>query len=204
LSQVVITTWLFVATIPRIKTGVAFGSFFSVWYVFITTVFNSWTFRNFIMENTTLLKPCAGFVLIAVIGFFSCTKTYPDGMDRSVYTLSDRPVGANEEIPTGGPTARFEGSYDAGKNTLQYTITWNALSSNVQSLHFHGPGTGGNPEGVHTLPITVGGSSGSSSGSIVISEAEEAELLTHKWRYDIHTASQPAGEIVKPIYASPY
>jgi hypothetical protein len=157
------------------------------------------------MKNTTLPNKFFPVILISVCLYASsCVKSYPDGMDRDIYSLFDRAVGSQEEIPTSGPFARFEGSYNAGNNKLEYTINWTGLTGTATAVHFHGPATGGNPEGIHILSITSPGTEGRASGTISISEAEEAELLTFKWTYDIHTSSHANADITRPVFASPY
>lgn len=156
-----------------------------------------------IMENSTLAKLPALALLLVVLISSSCSKTYPDGMDRSTYTLWNDTINGSQ-IPLSHGRAWISGEYNAEINKLTYRIQWTDLSGNVLSVHFHGEGTGGNPEGVHTLPLSATSRNGEAVGTLSISEAEEAFLVSHQWEYDIHTDGFPAGEIRRKIALSPY
>ena len=153
-----------------------------------------------------LLKKVFYIILFGgVLYLSSCKRVYPDGMDRSVYTLSLNTSGS-QEIPVSNAHSTFSGSYNAGTNVLEYKITWTGIASPATNVFFHGPPAQNEMSAVdlYSLSITVPGINGEASGKISLFEAQEEGLLTGKWSYNIQNATYPTGEIHGQIAASPY
>lgn len=75
---------------------------------------------------------------------------------------------------------------------LNYTITWQDLTSAVTNMHFHlgAPGTSGGVE----LGI-AGPWSSPQSGSATLNATQEANLLGGLWYVNVHTSNFTGGEI---------
>lgn len=82
-------------------------------------------------------------------------------------------------------------TFDLTTMMLSYTVTWNGLTSNVASMHFHDAGP-------VIYPITgfAEATSGSLSGSVTLTAAQETDLASGKIYVQIHTVNIPSGEIL--------
>lgn len=92
----------------------------------------------------------------------------------------------------GDGTGAISGSYDDATNVLDYSITWSDLTSTVIIAHFHVGAvgvSGGIDLGIPDL------TSPSEATGIVLSAAQEANLLGGSWYVNIHTTNFPGGEI---------
>ena len=113
------------------------------------------------------------------------------------------------EVPSNASTATgtITGTYDSATNTISFTITFSGLGSNTSAAHFHGPafpGTNAPVTYAHT-GFPTGVTSGTLTGTQVITDAEEKDLLAGKWYSNIHTVNFPGGEIRALIFFSaPY
>ena len=150
----------------------------------------------------TKIKANAAAFFFLLAGFsvtiISCTKNNDANTDIT-YTLNGSASGA-QEAPnrvTTNATGTISGTYNKNTNIIQYTITWNGLSTAPSAMHFHGPADPGVSTGVK-IPITgfTAGATGSVSRSDTIkTELDEADFLVGKWYYNIHTPANPGGEI---------
>jgi hypothetical protein len=116
-----------------------------------------------------------------------------------MYTISASMSPAQETgtlngSPTGSGTTT--GTYNASNNSLQYSVTWSGLTGPATIGHFHGPAVAGSSAGVViTFNLINNGNSGSASGTVTLTDAQEADLLAGKWYANIHTQTNGAGEI---------
>lgn len=106
--------------------------------------------------------------------------------------------GAAESTPVTTPahgTAKFalEG------NILHFDMSYDELSGTATAAHIHGPALASKPAGVL---INLGdfnggawGTSGTISGSVILSDAHRALLLDGKTYVNIHTGNHPSGEL---------
>ena len=97
-------------------------------------------------------------------------------------------VPANSSAGTGELSAELETT----EHTLAYRATYTGLSGPATAAHFHGPaalGSNGPPVVMVTDPRTPIGS------SVILNEAQQADLLAGKWYFNVHTAAHPGGEI---------
>ena len=115
---------------------------------------------------------------------------------------------ASNEVPPNSSTATgtITGTYNDSSNVISFTITFSGLGSNTTGAHFHGPAFPG-----FTAPVTYGHTgfptgvtSGTFTGTQVITDAEEKDLLAGKWYSNIHTANFPGGEIRALIFFSAF
>ena len=141
----------------------------------------------------TMMFLAVTFSLIALI---SCNKD-DDQPAEDKFNISGNANGA-QEVPavTTTGTSTITGIYDAEHNVLDYTITWTGLAGTVNNMHFHGPADPTISAGVQ-IPITGWPTTpaGTISGSSTLSDAQEADLLSGKWYYNIHTTFKGSGEI---------
>jgi hypothetical protein len=151
------------------------------------------------------LRSVALFLAFVGISFgvISCEKDKDDN-DEMMYTLTGNANGT-QEVPirvTTSATGTISGTYNKNTNIMQYTITWNGLSSAPSAMHFHGPADPGVAAGVK---IGISGFTTAATGSISRSdtlktEADETDLLQGRWYYNIHTPANPGGEIRGQIF----
>ena len=75
---------------------------------------------------------------------------------------------------------------------------WTGMKDSVTMMHFHGSAEKGKNAGVvYPIPDFTPGMAGSASGTVKLDEVKlkEADLLSGKWYYNIHTKTHPGGEI---------
>ena len=135
------------------------------------------------------------------------SSTYPGGEIRvqvalgaastSIYSFSVTYSGTNEVPPnTSTATGTVVGTFNTAINRVFYTVTFSGLSGNATGAHFHAPAPPGS-----NAPVIVpfnnfpAATSGTYSGSAVVSDLQETQFLSNLWYANIHTANFPGGEI---------
>lgn len=103
-------------------------------------------------------------------------------------------MNAASEVPPnmtrGSGTA--EAWLDKSNNVLKYKIVYSGLSGPATMAHFHGPATAGANAGV-VVPFQSAASP--IEGTVTLTSAQAADLMSGKWYANIHTAANPGGEI---------
>lgn len=103
-------------------------------------------------------------------------------------------------IPSTG-TGRIDVAYDPGSKIISYTLSWQLGSSaaTTAAMHFHGAEDGSD---LKSSAVTIGvtgfstGSSGTLSGATrALTQAEEDQLLAGKWYFNVHSSTNPGGEL---------
>ncbi len=127
----------------------------------------------------------------------------PHSVKATTFPFTATYKGSNE-VPANASTATgtITGTYNDSTNTITFTITFSGLGSNTVAAHFHGPafpGTNANVIYPHT-GFPTGVTSGTFSGTQVITDAEEKDLLAGKWYSNIHTTIFQGGEIRALIF----
>lgn len=109
-------------------------------------------------------------------------------------------LSGDQEVPAKSGPGSGSGDVLYNKNTkrLSYSITYSNLSGNPTMGHIHGSA----PRGVNapvlfpfsffSLPAPT---SGPVNGSVVLTAAQEADLLNGLYYFNLHTAANPGGEI---------
>jgi hypothetical protein len=98
--------------------------------------------------------------------------------------------------PTGSlGTGTADPTLDRASNQLTWRVTYSGLSEPVTAVHFHSPERRGSDAEVNIRdhlqsPVT---------GSTILTDAQERELLAGKWFVNIHTAACPNGEVLGHI-----
>ena len=119
---------------------------------------------------------------LALVGIFLLGQA-----NATVYVLSgDMDVFQALTNPgnVGNGTGTIAGDYDDVTNSLNYTITWMDLTSDVNNMHFHVA-----PVGV-SGPVDLGIPSPWSSpqvGSATLTDTQETNLLSGNWYVNVHT-----------------
>jgi CHRD domain len=104
--------------------------------------------------------------------------------------------GDQEAPPTGSlGTGTADITLDRASNELTWRITYSGLSEPVTAVHFHSPAKrGGNAEinirDHLKSPVT---------GSAILTDEQERELLAGRWFVNIHTVACPNGEVLGHI-----
>jgi glucose/arabinose dehydrogenase len=106
--------------------------------------------------------------------------------------------GAAERPPTGS-AATGSGFLSLDGNTLIFNIRYSGLSGAATAAHIHGATNTSGSVGIQIdlAPFNNGGfgTSGSLSGMVIISDAQKAMILAGRTYVNVHTASNPSGEI---------
>jgi hypothetical protein len=134
-------------------------------------------------------------LLILLVGFTSCTKEDTTEMSSTVsYSGSFVKSGAAVVTSASGTTTA---TFDPTTLVLSYKISWNGLTSNAASMHFHDAGP-------VIYPITgfAAATTGTLSGSVILNATQATDLATGKIYVQIHTVNIPAGEILATLSQS--
>ena len=73
---------------------------------------------------------------------------------------------------------------DDQSNLFSWDVTWSGLEGNVTNAHFHGPAAPGVNAGVE---IGIDFSTNPSSGSAILTDTQETDLLAGLWYINIHS-----------------
>lgn len=127
-------------------------------------------------------------VLVLFVGFSSCKKSDTTEMNGTV-SYSGSFVKSGDAVVTSA-TGTATATFDPTTLVLSYTLTWNGLTSNAASMHFHDAGP-------VIYPITgfATATSGTISGSVTLTADQATDLASGKIYAQIHTVNIPAGEI---------
>jgi hypothetical protein len=100
-----------------------------------------------------------------------------------------------QSAPTESPgvgTAEFV--LDRPTQRLEWTITYNNLTSEAVAAHIHGPQTPGGNAGV-LFNLAPNGMASPLVDSVILNDGELEYLLTGRLYVNIHTTRHPAGEV---------
>lgn len=100
-----------------------------------------------------------------------------------------------EEVPANDSagTGTVDADYDSETNVFTYTVTYDGLTGPAVAAHFHGPAMVGE-NGPPVVPIE-GDLMSPLSGTVTLTDGQEADLLSGMWYFNVHTAQYPDGEI---------
>jgi len=143
-------------------------------------------------------------LLVVSTVFISCDKNDDDTSDKTYTTAGNASGTQMNPSNTSTATGTLSGTYNANTNVWQYTINWTSLSATAGLVQVYGPAAAGvNASLLFPLSITTPGVSGSASGSVTLTDAQEAILLANNMYYTISSATYTGGEIRGQITASP-
>jgi len=112
-------------------------------------------------------------------------------------------LAASNEVPPNASTGMgmLEASLDKASSVLKWTVTYSGLTGPVKAGHFHGPAPAGQNAGV---ALGFAGSMDSPiQGMATLTPAQVEDLLAGKWYVNLHTATNPGGEIRGQAMAAP-
>jgi hypothetical protein len=137
----------------------------------------------------TKTNTCLAIAALAVIG---CASLMAPASAETV-TLKADLKGSNEVPPnTSTATGRAEAKLDTDSKHLTFVVTYIGLSGPALGAHFHGPGEAGKNAGIvlpfKTLQTPI-------EGMATLTDNQVADLLAGKWYANIHTATNPGGEL---------
>ena len=138
--------------------------------------------------------------LTAMLFFFSM------GSRAALFPFNATYSGAQENPANGSPaTGTISGVYNDANNTIYFTLSFSGLLSNTAAAHFHAPAAPGVNAGVvHGYTgFPAGVTSGTFTGSFVITDERETFLKNGLWYANIHTTGFPGGEIRAQIILGP-
>lgn len=144
-----------------------------------------------------------GAALVVSTLFVSCDKD-DDDVDDQTYTVSGNSSGSQMN-PSNTSTASgtLTGSYNASTNLLTYNIGWNSLTTAAGLVQIYGgAAAGANGTLLFPVAITTPGTTGTASGSITLTDAQETNLLAGTTYYTISSTTYPGGEIRGQIVAT--
>ena len=135
--------------------------------------------------KTTLGRGIAAILITGImlsIGNSSCTTDNDITLNAETYITSGSASGSQQTpaVATNG-IASLTGTYNTKINTWQYSISWSSLNSAATAIQLYGPSDIGlNGSIITAIAISTPGTSGSVSGSITLTDAQEANLIA--WR----------------------
>jgi hypothetical protein len=157
--------------------------------------------KTIFIRKTLFALLTGAFLATAAV---SCSKDDNTNGDTDTYNTTGNASGSqqNPAVTTTG-TGSLTGTYDARTNNWQYTINWTTLTSTATAVQLFGPANAGvNGNMLLALTITTPGINGSASGSVTLTEQQEAWLLAGQLYYSVITAANITGEIRGQITAS--
>ena len=154
--------------------------------------------------NRTPLQLFLSVTFVVSTLFISCDKNDDDTMNDQTYNTTGNANGTQmspSNTSTGSGT--LTGTYNARTNVWQYNIGWSNLSATAGLVQVYGPaGMGVNGTLLFPLSITTPGVSGSASGSITLTDAQETALLANNTYYTVSSTTYPSGEIRGQVTAT--
>lgn len=145
-------------------------------------------------------------VLCSVL-IVSCDKDdNNDDSNGRNYTVSGNAAG-NQVVPSAGGTgnATMNGTYNDASNMLTYNTSWNGLSGAPNSGNFYRGTAGMNGTTTGTAWTYPAGTmaTGTRSGTMTLTDAQEADFKSGQWYYSYGTTANPNGEVRGQMTAVP-
>jgi hypothetical protein len=85
-------------------------------------------------------------------------------------------------------------TFDTSTKALQWTITYEDLSTPTTAAHFHGPAPVGQNAKIQ-IPIEKNALASPIKGSATLTDQQVLDLMAGQWYFNIHTVQNPMGEI---------
>ncbi|MBS4098815.1 MAG: CHRD domain-containing protein [Sulfuricella sp.] len=134
------------------------------------------------------IAPCAFWLLVGA------------GLAQAdVVTYTALPLTGSQQVPAVATTGYgwFTGTYDTASKALTFSFNWQlGGSATLSGVHFHGPATVGQNAAV-VVPVTGAAAAnyGNSAQTVTLTAAQEADLLAGKWYFNVHSTTNPGGEV---------
>ena len=143
--------------------------------------------------------------VIGSVALTSCDKEDDDNDNTTMYAVSGNGSGSQfTPAVSGSGQSTITGTYDAKTNTLMYTSTWTNLSGAPTAAAFYSgaPLVTGTIVGSAWTLGTGLNATGTTTGTVVLTDAQETQLLNGGWYYTYSTTTNPNGEVRGQIAAS--
>ncbi len=152
-----------------------------------------------IMKKRNLKFSVMAFALVAfsaLTGLQSCKKDDTSLVIAAYMTTGNASGDQMKPVVTTTGSGTLSGTYTLATHQWEYLISWTTLSDIATTVQFRGPAVPG-ADGVliSDLVVTSGGLSGSSSGTVTLTDAQATALIEGKVFYLISNPTHPAGEI---------
>jgi hypothetical protein len=146
----------------------------------------------------------ATLALSSIFAITSCSKDDDNNNDKVMFNLGGNASGT-AVVPavttTGAGT--ITGTYNKTTNVMTYSIGWTGLSATASGVSFYSGASGVNGTLVQDVNITTAGTTGASTGSITLTDAQETDLLAGNWYYLIGTSNHTSGEVRGQVTTTP-
>ncbi len=141
--------------------------------------------------------------LFAMLFLVACSKDNSgSNSETKVYTTQGNANGSqqNPQVTTNG-TATLVGTFNSTTNDWEYSINWSSLTGAATLIEFHGPANLGlNGDIMFSLTVSSGGVNGAASGTVKLTDQQEAYLMNGQIYYTIVTSAHLTGEVRGQIY----
>jgi hypothetical protein len=143
------------------------------------------------LSQKSLLRPVVLFLCVAFASL-ACDDNDDSTPAEDILEFNNVSISSAQEVPMTGSSATgmLNVSYEKNSNRLDYTITYTGLTPTAMHFHKGEIGVSGGVEQEIPGPYTSG-----MTGSLTLTDAQEADLLANNWYINIHSAASPAGEI---------
>lgn len=124
--------------------------------------------------------------------FITSCNNDDESPKADIVEFNNAALSGGQEAPmvTTSASGSVNTKYDKNGNKLEYTITYSGLTPSAMHFHKGDIGVSGGVE----LEVAAPYSSGM-TGTLTLTEAQEADLLAGLWYLNIHTAAIPGGEL---------
>jgi len=143
------------------------------------------------MKN--LNKILYSFLLIFTVAIF-----FPRESSAIIYTIA-APIEGAQEVPPNPTTGlgNISGTYNDVTRELMFRVVFTGLLSPTTAAHFHAPAQPGvnAPVVIGFAGFPVGVFSGAFSDTVILTPAQNIEIIGGLWYVNIHTSASPGGEI---------
>lgn len=131
----------------------------------------------------------AAFVALAAI-----TGCGVMSQQSNLVALTTQLMASNEVPPNTSPaTGSVDAVFNKDTNLLRWKVSYTDLTGPATAGHFHGPAATGTNAGV-ALPWP-GSVISPMDGSATLTAAQAADLMAGRWYANVHTATNPGGEV---------
>jgi hypothetical protein len=140
-------------------------------------------------------------LFLAIITIIACKKDEKTSNTNPVIVeKKGLQITGDQEVPAKTTSAygSMDVSYNKTTKVLSFYATWTNLSGNPTGAHIHGPAAKGSNAGVKVdLASDVTAITGNITKTITVDNVAliEDSLLAGKYYFNIHTPTNPAGEI---------
>lgn len=141
--------------------------------------------------------------LSALTGMQSCKKDDTSLVIAAYMTTGNASGDQLKPVVVTTGNASLSGTYTLATHQWEYLISWTGLSDIATTVQFRGPaGAGADGLMISDLGVTTGGISGSSSGTVTLTDAQANALVNGLVYYVIGNPTHPGGEIRGQVQAT--